>query len=338
VPPSHQPERKNALLGVEDKAAVGIGQSLRGGLGGANNVPSSCLICGATLRTRCPSVLDSETREEFSILACPDCGLGYTSPQPRDLSPYYAAAYYGARHGFTANHCMQRRLRWVHSLLGSGWERKLLDVGCGDGGFLLAAQQQGWRGAGTERHGEVARNCGLQIFPNVRSASAWGPYDCITLWHSLEHVPDPRATLEACRTALSPEGNLLVAVPDAEGLQARAFGSRWFHLDVPRHLHHFTSRSLTKLLCATGFSPVREWHQEFEYDLLGWSQSALNALRMPPNLFFRALTGHAARAQRLSLVFSWIYGVGFSALALPLVPFGSLLRRGGTLILAARPE
>lgn len=304
----------------------------------ANDVPCVCAVCGAALRTRFPSVLDPQTREEFFILACPACGLGHTSPQPRDLSPYYAEAYYGPRHGFTGNYCVHRRLRWVHSLLGAGRHRKLLDVGCGDGAFLLAAQKSGWSGIGTERDLEPARKSGLEVFPDVGSAAASGPYDCITLWHVLEHMPDPRATLHHCRNSLRPEGILLVAVPDAASLQARAFGAQWFHLDVPRHLYHFTRRSLAKLLRATGFIAVRAWHQEFEYDLLGWSQSALNALGFPPNLLFRALTGRAADAGKLSLAFNWIYGAGFSALALPLVPLGSLLRRGGTLIVAARPD
>jgi len=115
-----------------------------------------------------------------------------------------------------------------------------------------------------------------------------GPFDCITLWHSLEHVRDPSAILRDCKKILKPGGVLLIAVPDAGGLEARTFGARWFHLDVPRHLFHFTRKSLASVLRAAGFAGLRSWHQEFEYDLLGWSQSALNAMGFPPNLFFHA--------------------------------------------------
>lgn len=302
-----------------------------------NDVPRLCAVCGSALATRFASVLDPQTRERFSVLSCAACGHGHTSPVPRDLAPYYAHAYYGARHGFTADHCVRRRFRWVHSLLGSGRNRKLLDVGCGDGAFLLAAQKLGWRVAGTERNPQPARKSGLEVSTDIASAASSGPFDCITLWHTLEHMSDPRAALRDCRNSLKPQGAIFVAVPDAAGLQARAFGAYWFHLDVPRHLHHFTAGSLAKLLRHSGFAPVRAWHQEFEYDLLGWSQSALNSLGFAPNLFFRALTGRAAGAGKAPLVFHGIYGVGFSALALPLVPLGSLLRRGGTLILASRP-
>jgi SAM-dependent methyltransferase len=302
----------------------------------AERIPPVCAVCGTLLQTHFPSVLDPQTGEKFSILNCPACGHGITSPQPRDVAPYYTEAYYGGRHGFTASYCAGRRLRWVHSLFGAARDRKLLDVGCGDGSFLLAAQESGWHAVGTERNAEPARKSGLEVFPDVGTAAALGPYDCITLWHVLEHMPDPRATLRDCRNSLNPEGLLFVAVPDAAGLQARVFGARWIHLDVPRHLHHFTAGSLVKLLQETGFAPARTWHQEFEYDLLGWSQSALNSLGFSPMLLFRALTGRAEGAGKISLIANWICGAGFSALSLPLVPLGSLLRRGGTLVVAAQ--
>lgn len=303
----------------------------------ANDLPRPCAVCGSPLETRFASVLDPQTRERFRVLACVACGHGHTSPQPPDLAPYYAEAYYGARHGFSANYCVRRRLHWLHALAPAAPNRKLLDVGCGDGSFLLAAQKSGWRVAGTERNPAPARASGLEVFPDIASAAPSGPFDVITLWHALEHMRDPRAALRDCRNALKPDGFLFIAVPDAAGLQARSSGAHWLHLDVPRHLHHFTHRSLAKLLRGAGFVPVRDWHQEFEYDLLGWSQSALNALGFAPNLFFRALTGRGAGAGKTSIFFNWIFGVGFSALALPLVPLGSLARRGGTLILAARP-
>ncbi|MGA3292444.1 MAG: class I SAM-dependent methyltransferase [Candidatus Acidiferrales bacterium] len=304
----------------------------------ANTHLGLCAACRGPLQLRFPSVVDPNTRERFPILACSECGLGQISPQPADLSPYYAETYYGGRHGFTANHCLRRRTRWVDSLFGAGENRKLLDIGCGDGSFLLAAQQQGWRGVGTEMNPEPARETGLDVFPDVASAAALGPFDCITLWHSLEHVRDPSAILRDCKKILKPGGVLLIAVPDAGGLEARTFGARWFHLDVPRHLFHFTRKSLASVLRAAGFAGLRSWHQEFEYDLLGWSQSALNAMGFPPNLFFHALTGRKLNVGKAEVVVNWVLGAAFSALALPLVPLAALLGRGGTLIVAAKPE
>ena len=82
---------------------------------------------------------------------------------------------------------------------------------------------------------------------------------------------------------------------------------------------------------------VREWHQEFEYDLLGWSQSALNYGPMAPNLFFDLLTGRKPEIGPLGKFFTWAAGCALTGLAIILVPVGTILKRGGTLIVAARP-
>jgi len=71
---------------------------------------------------------------------------------------------------------------------------------------------------------------------------------------------------------------MVIAVPDAGGFQAKLFGRKWFHLDVPRHLYHFDSASMRQLINAVGFEIKGQFHQEFEYDLMGWTQSALNTM------------------------------------------------------------
>src|SRR5918911_769301 len=299
--------------------------------------PSCCNVCGGALRMRFAAVLDPQTGEQFSIIECEACGLGHTTPQPVSFPPYYGPTYHGGRHGFTAKYCMRRRLRLLASVAGDvGQGRRLLDVGCGDGTFLLGARDRCWSVAGTELNPARARAAGLDlVHETIEEARAAAPFDCITLWHSLEHIRDPRATLKSLAGMLAPSGLLVVAVPDAEGLQARLFGPSWFHLDVPRHLYHFGLRSLNVLLDMAGFAPLRRWHQEFEYDLLGWSQSALNLISSTPNLFFNQLTGRPTEAGRAEVAASYSLGIALSALALPATAIGALSRRGGTIIVAA---
>ncbi|MGH9829543.1 MAG: class I SAM-dependent methyltransferase, partial [Blastocatellia bacterium] len=79
-----------------------------------------------------------------------------------------------------------------------------------------------------------------------------------------------------------------------------------------------------------------EWHQEFEYDLLGWLQSALNSLLPVPNVFFSSLTGKPRKTGKLNVFISFGLGVALSALALPAVAIGTLTKRGGTLVVVAR--
>jgi SAM-dependent methyltransferase len=227
-------------------------------------------------------------------------------------------------------------MRWVRKTAGKAQGRKLLDIGCGDGTFLLHAQQQGWQVAGTELKPDIARRAGLDIRTTVAELAELGPFDCITLWHSLEHMADPVATLRSAAALLQPGGFALIAVPDAGGLQASAFAEAWLHLDVPRHLYHFTRASVLRLAETGGLRILGTWHQEFEYDVLGWSQSALNRMSSTLNVFFDQLRGRPPAQGTLPRILNGAGGMVLSACALPLVLLGTLLGRGGTLVLAAQ--
>ncbi|MBZ5525565.1 MAG: class I SAM-dependent methyltransferase [Acidobacteriia bacterium] len=296
-----------------------------------------CDACGGELATYFAGVNDPQTGRQFAILRCNRCGLGHTSPAPDDLAPFYRD-YHGGRHGFTAAYCVQRRMRFLRRTITTPSGGRLLDVGCGDGAFLVAAQAAGWQVTGTEMNPEAARSRGLDVYSELQEVSRFAPFACITLWHTLEHMRDPHRVIASLRDLLSPSGALIIAVPDAGGWQARLFGAHWFHLDVPRHLYHFTRESLANLLRSCGFTPEREWRQEFEYDALGWSQSALNASMSPPNLFFDLLRGRKPAASALKSAAAWTAGLLLTAAAAPLVPLSSLCAQGGTLVVAAKPS
>ncbi|MGD0212471.1 MAG: class I SAM-dependent methyltransferase [Terriglobales bacterium] len=295
----------------------------------------ACPMCSNRLEAHLCGVSDHATGLQFDVLKCPVCGMGVTDPAPDDLQPHYAG-YYGARHGITARLCDQRRLAVVTKMAGPGRGRRLLDVGCGEGTFLRAASECGWEVIGNEMHADPARRLGLKVFSSLDECAALGPFDCVTLWHSLEHMPDPWAVIARIRGLVADNGLVLIAVPDFEGLQSKTFGASWLHLDVPRHLYHFTAVSIDGMLFRTNFVPVAHWHQEFEYDLMGWWQSALNAVLLTPNVLMDFLTKKKLRGTLIEKIVSGVSAPFFSCLAMPLVWLGSVSRRGGTLLVAAR--
>lgn len=294
-----------------------------------------CPLCQAELSQHLKNARDYITGEHFDILRCEACGLGCTSPPPQNLEPYYRD-YHGNRHGKSAEFRAKRRVAFVSKNTGPGDGRKLLDFGCGDGTFLLHARERGWLVSGTEMNPEIARSRGLDVVTGLKEAASHAPFHCVTLWHCLEHLPDPVGTLSRIRDLLVPDGWLIVAVPNAGGWQASWFGRDWLALDVPRHVFHYDPGSLQKLLKQRRFLPVGEAHQEFEYDILGCSQSVLNKLLPTQNLFFRLLTGKDTKAGRGERIVSWIAGMGLSCAAVPAVLAGTLFKRGGTLIVSAR--
>jgi len=298
-------------------------------------VQQTCFLCGGALQPYLARVNDHVTGENFDILRCSPCEIGVTDPQPQDLAPYYRA-YYGGRHGFTAAFRTKQRLGLVREKTKERTGRNLLDVGCGEGTFLLAAREEGWIPSGTEMNPDPARTLGLEVLTELAAFAGAREFDCITMWHSLEHVRNPLEVFQSIHRLLKQDGWLFVAVPDAGGWQARMFGQHWLHLDVPRHLYHYSRRSLRLLHERGGFQVRDERHQELEYDVLGCRQIVLKKMFPTRNLFFRQLTGKAQETPSLERAANWLLAPALSVLALPSTWLGAASKRGGTLIFASQ--
>jgi 2-polyprenyl-3-methyl-5-hydroxy-6-metoxy-1,4-benzoquinol methylase len=134
-----------------------------------------------------------------------------------------------------------------------------LDFGCGGGLFLHRMHRQGWHVTGldvsTVAVEKVRTELGLPALVGTLPHPRLKPesFDVITMWHSLEHVHNPREVLENAYSLLAPGGKLLVAAPNIDSLAFRWFRSAWFALELPRHLTHFTPDTLRRLLTQTGF-------------------------------------------------------------------------------------
>jgi SAM-dependent methyltransferase len=136
-----------------------------------------------------------------------------------------------------------------------------LDVGCGRGDLAGALVDRGWAITGVEPSPSAcaaAAGRGIDARCGTLSTVALEPesYDAAVFRHSLEHVGDPVHALRRVRAALVTGGLVLISVPNFGGWQARRFGGRWFHLDLPRHRVHFTRASLERALLEADLEPL----------------------------------------------------------------------------------
>jgi SAM-dependent methyltransferase len=79
------------------------------------------------------------------------------------------------------------------------------------------------------------------------------PYDVVCLWDTIEHLPDPRATLQAAARVLREGGALFLSTGDAGSLVARVRGPRWRMIHPPTHVHYFSRPGIRRLLADLGF-------------------------------------------------------------------------------------
>jgi SAM-dependent methyltransferase len=135
---------------------------------------------------------------------------------------------------------------------------RLVDVGCGRGDLAAMFASRGWHAVGVEpshsacvvarARGVDARQGTLASVPLESEA-----YEAALFQHSLEHTEDAVGDLTRIASALRPGGLVLITVPNFGSWQRRRFGSRWFHLDLPRHRTHFTASGLANALTRAGF-------------------------------------------------------------------------------------
>ena len=206
------------------------------------------------------------------------------SPSAEDLKAFYAGEYFQASHGtyaqaYSKTEIEHRNLlaRLMLAAIAQGREPKggdvaggkLLEIGCGEGWFLSAADRAGYAVRGldfseaglTKFHPQFMDRCQFgDAFDSLdRLIESGDRVDVCVMEHVLEHVVDPQALLARLPRLLSPGGVLAITVPnDFSPLQiaAREAGviDRDFWVAPPQHLNYFNAETLPALLTRMGFA------------------------------------------------------------------------------------
>lgn len=240
------------------------------------------------------------------IVKCVDCGHHYQNPRPtRDtIGACYTSEYgphthelksapvadaYAKAAGRNPWHLSPfvraiPGLRSLYHWLSAGSEAslpkppaknsKVLEIGCGSGGYLQTLLNVGWQAEGIEFADGPAERCrqlGFQVHTTGIEDADLIPqsYDLVVAWMVIEHLHDPGSVLRQIADLLKNDGTLMFSVPNVGCWELKTFGRYNFILNEPTHLQHFSVDSIRRLLAANGFQIISVEYQNNVYNIVG---------------------------------------------------------------------
>jgi glycosyltransferase involved in cell wall biosynthesis/2-polyprenyl-3-methyl-5-hydroxy-6-metoxy-1,4-benzoquinol methylase len=225
----------------------------------------TCHVCGGARVYYLFSISD------YRVVRCDDCGLVFLNPQPGDqeLADIYHANYFlgsdteeGRRSVSELKQATARsylaEIRRYHG----GQSGRLLEIGCGDGDFLVAAEAEGWRVTGIEfsaaacektrqrlKQGEV--RCGELSSAELPAET----FDLCVISDVIEHVRSPREFLREIHRVLKPGASLFIATPSTDSWSARLMRQKWMEFKA-EHLTYFDRTTIQTLLFESDFREI----------------------------------------------------------------------------------
>lgn len=217
---------------------------------------TSCPSCGNTQFTEHLNLKDwFLTTEVFATQKCDSCSLVITTPAPdlNDLSRYYKSEEYISHteskglvsviYKAVQRYTLSSKFRLVKRKSNCN---NILDYGAGKGDFLKFCQDKSLTVSGYEPDSDARKVAleknGLSLVSDPVGLGS-NLFDAITMWHVLEHIPNPAEVVSTLTDRLNDNGRIIIALPNYSSFDAQFYGKYWAAYDVPRHLTHFEPES-----------------------------------------------------------------------------------------------
>lgn len=146
----------------------------------------------------------------------------------------------------------------TRSLRGSE-ELRLLDFGCGYGGFLSMCSMYGFKAYGVDRSAAKRDNNRFSnVFAEIEDIANMSPFHALTLFEVLEHLDDPHSLMLQLRELLVTGGILVLETPDCSGVRTIGTKDDYRKIHPLEHINAFTPETLKRFAMRLGFAPIRK--------------------------------------------------------------------------------
>jgi 2-polyprenyl-3-methyl-5-hydroxy-6-metoxy-1,4-benzoquinol methylase/predicted RNA-binding Zn-ribbon protein involved in translation (DUF1610 family) len=231
---------------------------------------TACPVCGES-QAKIVATKDGKTRKRLITVQCDRCGLGRIDPLPvkEELADFYEQDYRQVykdadeprlRHVLRAARNAAQRWAWLSSVISVAPGMRTLDIGASSGEFVYLSQARGNDAHGLEPNRGYAqfgvRELGVQVeqgtFERHFDRLVIHPFDLVSMFHVLEHMPDPVETLRSIASCLRDEGLVFIEVPNALRPCSPAY------MFFRAHTLYFTAASLRTTLMAAGLDIIAD--------------------------------------------------------------------------------
>lgn len=238
-----------------------------------------CLLCK---KQRTGIVISPTMRDaNAKVVCCNTCKLTQMEriPSLEELTSFYNKGKQAGNIGVSLNtndlwlrqaDDTLRRVALAFTLASKG--ARVLDIGSGYGFFLREMKKKGYRPEGIEVS-ELSRGISATVVKSPLHAvdlatmtdadlKKLGTFKLITLFHVVEHIPEPAAFLKRVYSLLAPGGRILIEVPNADDAMLSLSGAYNAFYWQYAHCAYYNTHTMTRLLKQAGFKNTKYMHTQ----------------------------------------------------------------------------
>jgi len=208
------------------------------------------------------------TGKRFKVYLDQNNIIGKTFPVPtkEEIHRYYDSEKYyphslnkksfsGLLYDTSRKLMHKKKLIWMRTHL--KLNSKVLDYGCGSGGFVKYLRGNSINAYGYDPN--INFN-GDDFASYLTNTGSWKrqKYEIIILWHVLEHAHNPFDLIKSLKKHLNKNGKIYIAIPNFKSYDSKYYGKYWAGYDLPRHLWHFSRKSIYQIAKKNNFKIKKE--------------------------------------------------------------------------------